>query len=438
MKRIALGLAALVAVVGIAFGAGQFPGYPIVGGAAYCVSYVMNPTTGLPTTTCNGPQTPAGPVSITGSELIPADTQLPSGQQPQTVTIPSSLLSANGQGGFRNLLVGGDFALNLWQRGTTFTALTPTVAAMTADRWFTYSSGNTVTITRQTGASDILPTQGLLASMRVSRPSGTDVTPICVGQYLSAKDSAVLVGKSAIFSFYAMAPTTFSPTNDAVDVSIAYTTAADSATPGTNTATFALSTTTGYTAVGALNIPLTQTFTRYSTSGAIPSTATSVGVKICFTPAASTGASTDWFEFAGAQLEANLSSITTPGSFARRPLQVETNLQLSYSYVLTDTAITTTYGWCQEKVANTSANCTLQFPQQMRGIPTTTVSATGWSIQQTDATNELCSALAGVASSNTVLEARLLCTAPGTIALGTVSPFLGGATTSTITFSSEP
>lgn len=79
--------AALLAAASVAFAAGMFPGLPIVGGAAYCTSFVMNPVTGAATTTCNGPTTPAGPTAITGLELIPADTQIAGGQQPQTVLL---------------------------------------------------------------------------------------------------------------------------------------------------------------------------------------------------------------------------------------------------------------------------------------------------------------------------------------------------------------
>lgn len=451
-KKLLLTTAALVASVGLSLAGGAFSQFPILGVPANtnCLSFGNNGV-------CNQ-YSPAGPTTTTGNETIPMDSNLPNGQQPSTFLAPLSALQNSSQGAFRNALIGADFNINLWQRGTSFASITPTTATMTADRWFAYSSGNTATVNRQTGAADINTAVGLLATMRVIRPSGTDVTPICVGQVIPSKETARFLGNNAIFSFYALAPTTLSATNDSVDVTIAYATATDSATPGTNTDAFAKGTITGYTAVvtkgnndatnttvasGSANISLNSTMTRYYVSGVIPVTATSLMVKICTTPIG-TGASTDYFEFGNAQLDAAAATtssnlgVVTPGSFSRRQPAVEANLMLSYSYVLTDTAITTTYGWCQEKVANTSANCTLQFPVQMRGIPTTTVSAAGWSIQQTDATNELCSALAGVASSNTVLEARLLCTAPGTIALGVVSPFLGGATTSTITFSAEP
>lgn len=78
----------------IAWAVGLWPNLPIVGGAAYCQSFMMNPTTGLPTTTCNGPTTPAGPTVVTGNELVPADTRLSGGRAPQTVLLSMASLNA--------------------------------------------------------------------------------------------------------------------------------------------------------------------------------------------------------------------------------------------------------------------------------------------------------------------------------------------------------
>lgn len=92
--KLVAGLVA-VAISSVAvYAAGIFAGYPIVGYPAYCLSFLMNPVTGLPTTTCNGPQAPAGPTIITGNELIPADTQLSQGRTPQTVLITPASFGA--------------------------------------------------------------------------------------------------------------------------------------------------------------------------------------------------------------------------------------------------------------------------------------------------------------------------------------------------------
>lgn len=363
MRKIITSLFALVAIACSAAIAQQWAGFPILGGASYCSSTVN----GVCVNTV-----PAGPTAVTGLETVPVDTNAAGGQNPQTVKIPLSALIPNDSP--RNALIGGDFATNLWQRGTTpVSAGTPTVQTQSADNWFTFSTGNTVTISKQTGASDTVPTVGLLASMRVNRPSGTDVTPICVGQFLDAKAAARFTGNTAVFSSYLLAGSTFSATNSAVTMTIATVTAADSATPNTNTATFALSTTTGYTAQVATLTPITTTFTRYSVSASIPATATGIGVKICYTPVG-TGASTDWFEVAGVQLEAFVGTTNVaPTVFENRPQALENQLAYYYTWGPGIESIGNFYaaGGC---AATGNANFSFQSPVSMRTTPTTATS----------------------------------------------------------------
>ena len=77
---------------------------------------------------------------LTGNELIPADTQLPSGLNPQSEAISTAqlgtyALQVPGSSGVRNLLIGGDLTTNPWQRGTSFTSIANTLT-YTADRWW--------------------------------------------------------------------------------------------------------------------------------------------------------------------------------------------------------------------------------------------------------------------------------------------------------------
>src|SRR6266540_4316512 len=87
LKKLGLGLFALAACAGIAFAAGNFNGYPIVGdttGATVCLSYGNGGV-------CNQ-YSPAGPASIPSGSLVPADTG--SASQPFTVNIPFTSLGA--------------------------------------------------------------------------------------------------------------------------------------------------------------------------------------------------------------------------------------------------------------------------------------------------------------------------------------------------------
>jgi len=85
IKRISLSLIAVFVVAGVALAAGLWANFPIVGGASYScgsVNAVSNCTVA------------AGPVRLTGNETIPADTNLSSGQTPQTVLLKPAVLGA--------------------------------------------------------------------------------------------------------------------------------------------------------------------------------------------------------------------------------------------------------------------------------------------------------------------------------------------------------
>jgi len=423
IRNLLIGCVALVSTVGIAVSAGLFWGYPIVGQGTYCISY-QNPTVVNGVVTSQGTCTstaPAGPTTLTGNELVVADTQLPGGQNPQTVLIPTVVMFSHGQGSERNALIGGDFQTNLWQRGTSFASATPTTAAYTADRWASYSSGNTVTINRQTGSTDISPTLGVNAVMRVVRPSGTNTTSICVGQILPTAESARFVGNEAIFSWYGFANTGYLQTNQTIIARIYAFTSADSATPNTNTDAMFKETLTNQTIVNGqvgtavttasltapAVIPLTNAMARYSVAGQVPLTiggtaVTGVGVTLC-TGAypASTGVAGDWFEFGNAQLESSAPPVvqngvtisagnTSPGSFARRTPWLEGVLEQTYSYVITEGAASV--GTPLMGTYDTTTTCELTAPvPHMRIAPTlafggTTLSASTWAIIATSAT----------------------------------------------------
>jgi len=89
LKKLGLGLLALVTTAAIAIAAGAFNGYPIVGdttGTTTCLSFGNGGV-------CNQ-YSPAGPASIPSGALIPADTG--SANQPFTVNIPFTSLTGAG------------------------------------------------------------------------------------------------------------------------------------------------------------------------------------------------------------------------------------------------------------------------------------------------------------------------------------------------------
>jgi hypothetical protein len=81
-KKLGYAAFALVAIGGIGIAGTWNTQFPIINGASYCGSTVNNSCVST---------IPAGP-ALTGSETIPADTNLTAGQNPQTAIIPIRVL----------------------------------------------------------------------------------------------------------------------------------------------------------------------------------------------------------------------------------------------------------------------------------------------------------------------------------------------------------
>lgn len=462
-KKSGLVAVALAASIVSVSAAGFWWGLPILGNSGYCGSYNNGQCVS---------QIGPGEAALTGNELIPADTQLPNGIQPQTEYISVDSLTHAGEGAERNALRGGDFFTNLWQRGTSFSSITPSTATMTADGWAAYSSGNTTTITQDTTTADLSPSSGINAAMKIVRPTGTNTSAICVGQILPAKDSVRFIGKQAIFSFYAQSLSGYLAANKNIIATIAVYTATDSATPGTNTGTFMGGTITGYTVINptsttvttAPNLPITTSWVRYSVNGTVPVTVSSnpvvgIGVTLC-TPVypASTGVAGDGFLIANMQLEAatppalttqtyegftyttGTPGTTAPGGFARRSLASETAVEQSYSWIIKDGVATIRYGLGQ---ATTTALATVyaQYPTPMRIVPVLTVGTTiSFGVTVAAGTATTCgTSIAAVATSATTTGSALVCTTGGTaLAAGNAVEWIGANTGGLLTFSAEP
>lgn len=511
-SRIVAAGAAILASAAIAYAAGNYETYPVVGQPSFCASNVTGASganantgaTGLGGVTGQGQagsqtlcaQTvPAGPPEITGEELIPADTGTSASgtgagtTNPQTVTIPSSLVGPLNTK--INRLIGGDFGTNLWQRGTTpLTAGSATVATMTADRWWVIAQGNNLTVSKQTPAStaaDYLGNIGFYSVLRFARPSGTPTGASCVGQVLDKQAAAPLIGNNAVFSFYGYAPTTYSATNGAVTVTIAYFTAADGAATqaamqdaGANSSTFALSVSgqasgiAGYAAVtagsspnfptatvanGVATVSLTTTPTRYAFYAPIPAAnsagtaVTAVGVAICGTFTATTTVATDYFEFTGAQLQALPSAaglnapngVISPTGFERRAPELEAAYQYYYSYVAIEGGSTSSHparGMCSASTTSAMV-CLVPAPVPMRLAPAMQYTA-GFSSCSSTACSAVtaCVALETVATITMPVSAAVLpveCTSStGFPAAGSAAFLLDDGGSGVISASAEP
>lgn len=301
MKRLritAVAAGLLAAAGSLAYAAGLFPGFPIVGQAAY--------TEGLVTV-------PAGPTAIGAGYMIPADTRLSGGQAPQTVLIPVEQLQLYGQsqlGPSRNLLRGGDISSNPFQRGTSELSIaainnSTTSTFYTADGFSMRGVG--LVASRQTGASSIQAGQ-FSASLRMRRQNTADTNQVCQHNVVTTANSLAAQGKTVVYSFWAHAGANFSPANSAITANIITGTGTDQSPTSMQAGTW-----TGQATPGTSTLLLTTTWTQYSVAATVASTATQVGVEICWTPSVGAG-TTDFIETANHQLEITGSSNVTSGS----------------------------------------------------------------------------------------------------------------------------
>jgi hypothetical protein len=481
-KKIVLGTAALIASVGIAIAGGAFNGYPIVGdpGNTVCLSFGNGGV-------CNQ-YSPAGPTSIPGGAVIPADSGLPGGQQPQTILIPAGML-----GNSVNRLIGGDFTTNPNQRLSTtkgiasVAGLSPTAAVMTADRWWTIAPAAGVTVTiDSTAATAVIPALNNTKALRLARTSSGAAGIMCIGQTLDAAASQPLIGNNAVFSFWESNGAAMSATGGGFTVNVDYTSAADAAATqatlgfaGANGSLFALgdvglasagptnmtraiagfsSGTTGTVTAGVATIQGSTTWTRYGVYAPIPTVipgtttpVTSVSVSICFAPTLTSAITTDWIEVEGLQLEAkssaatqfNPAGITTPSAFERRPAALEQTLaQYYWYYNFEDQTAIRTVASCAS-VTTTTMNCFVQWPVTMRLAPVVKYTA-GFQafVQLAETSVGACSALAAATSyaalpSNT--GALTTCTSTTQVVGGNHLTTLGtSSATGIISASAEP
>ena len=398
-KRIALAMVAVLSCAGLSVIAQTFaPDFPQVGSGSYCAS-TQNGGTCVNTV-------PAGPPAVTGTETIPADTNLSNGQFPQSVKIPTGLL-----GNAVNRLIGGDMTTNLNQvssttKGIATLVTSPTAAKISADRWWVIAPAAGVTVTvDSTAATAVVPALNNTKALRIARTTSGAAGIICTGQTLDQAASAPLIGNNAIFSFYESNGPAMSAAGGNMTVNVDYTSASDAVATqatiqfaGANGSLFALGdvgllsagptnmtraiagvspNTPGTVTAGVATIPGSTTWARYAVYAPIPvnipgtaTPVTSVSVSICWAPVLTTAITTDWIEIEGMQLEAKPAGIVSPIAFERRPAAYEQALQQYYWYYNYEQQSLglATEGICAN-LSTSTLNCMVQFPVAMRIVP---------------------------------------------------------------------
>lgn len=380
LKGILLSGAVLFGSGGLALAAGFFTnGVPVAGGSQY-------PTT-LP---------------LTGNETVPADTNLPSGLNPASEAITAAQIagyasSTNGSG-LRNVLIGGDFGTNLWQRGTSVGSIVGTLL-YTADRWFAWSgTSTTVSVAQDTTAGEFPPAYGPY-SAKISR-TGTGVVQVCFAQEVESTSSYQFQGQTAELDLHAIAGAGFSAANSQLLLTVVYGVAADEGAQklawGFNTGGGGSSGWTGQANAVSQLVTIGTTMGRYVAVGAIPATAKELGVVICWTPVGASPTN-DYVALDGIQLIRNntlsaLAGTVQPttnvqaSAFERRPQEVETGLQQRYFQAVAEPALGISVGLMGVASSTTVCALTQDLPVQMRVAPTVTFGGTAlststWRIQ---------------------------------------------------------
>jgi hypothetical protein len=202
----------------------------------------------------------------------------------------------------KNRIING--GMDVWQRGTTY-ALTNTNAYGSVDRWAVFQSTTANGIANQVASG----LTGFQYALKLGRNSSATTTgAIQMTQVLETVNSIPLAGQTVTFSFYAKAGANFSATSSNLGVYLATGTGTDQ-----SSSSFTISGWTGNSALINTTQAITTTWTRYSFTTTIASTATQVGLQLYYSPTGTAGADDNVY-ITGVQLEIG----TTATPFERR------------------------------------------------------------------------------------------------------------------------
>jgi hypothetical protein len=248
---------------------------------------------------------------------------------------------------------------SVWQRATTFSQAAST-STYIADRWQFFTGANEAATVARYATSDTTNLPNIQYCVRVQRNSGqTGTANMLLSQPFESVNSIPYAGKSVTLSFYARAGANYSAATSQLQ-----------ATVQTGTGTDQNPLVGGYTG-GAYPInsfaTLTPTWQRFSFTGTIASTATEMTVYFTMTPTG-TALAADYFEITGVQLEQG--SVANTYQPNASTLQGELAAAQRYYYRVFPNASASILCPSLYCSSSTLAYGTLQFPTQMRIMPT--------------------------------------------------------------------
>ena len=267
---------------------------------------------------------------------------------------------------FLNMIEGGDFTVNPWQRNIAglatanviTTAISNTLTYF-ADRFFAVG-GASAEILMAKLADTTLP--GFTSSLKYSRKaSNADTAVVRFGQVLETANSVKCQGQPVTLSFWAKAGANFSAASAAVTIAIFSGT-------GTNqsAANMVAGSWTGQATVATATINLTSSWQRFTLTGTVAATANQLGIMASWTPVGTAGAD-DSITYQGIQLEIG----STASPFERRSAAIELALCQRSCFVLTEPAAAVTVAAGMVQASNVEI-WALPLPVPLRAAPTVT------------------------------------------------------------------
>jgi hypothetical protein len=277
--------------------------------------------------------------------------------------------------GRRNLIING--AMNVAQRGTSFTGITSTIAYR-MDRWQVGfgAAGSNYSITQSTDAPD-----NFKYSIKWQRTASNAVTnSIWFSQAFESVNSKVVAGKTCTLSYYAKKGANYSATSSDIQVRIISGTGTDQSATSAITAGW-----TGYATPLSTTQVITSSWVRYTHTVTFASNINQISVNLASNSAGTAGAD-DSLQITGVQLE--VGDQATPFEH----LSYAEELSLCSRYYHTSFSGETTIGgshpasysgkvfsWCDQYGSSPDRVAfNYQWPVQMRDIPTVTMYGNQW------------------------------------------------------------
>lgn len=331
----------------------------------------------------------------------------------------------------RNIIDGGDFSINPWQRnipalasgGVISTAITNTPTYF-ADRFFAVGGSASSAILMANVADTSVP--GFSNSLLLTRQSGnTNTAAITFGQVVETADSLKAQGQTVTLSFWARAGANYS--GGSLSVALQSGTGSNQSSASLITSSWtgqASVTLTPWSQAGTAGAPATQpitsAMTRYAFTGVVPLSATQLAVTVSFTPSGTAGTQ-DGIFINGVQLEIGAS----PSPFEREDIAIVTQECQRYAFVLPEPAS----GVVVASGVNTGGGAQLlelALPQPMWKVPTNVTTVLGSFKTQQGGTLTAITTLAAN-SAHTQYQVGLTANSTGTVGQGTMLQGGGGA-----------